>query len=274
MYNDIRGKAVVVTGAGRNIGRAISLAFGREGAQVVAVDINLQEAQETARLVGGRAIHCDVADEAGVEGMLEKVGPVDVLVNNAAIFPNTPLVKMEAVEFDRVFEVNVRGVFLCSRAVARQMVARGAGGAIVCISSGAGERGARIGAAHYCASKAAVNMLVRVMAIELGPHNVRVNAVAPGLVREEPVRWPGPPDKPYFQAELNSIPMRRIGTYDEVAKAVLWLSSEQSSFVTGDIINVSGGAYVGRSHLPHEPVDLSRSGDFRIPKRSERPGTT
>jgi NAD(P)-dependent dehydrogenase (short-subunit alcohol dehydrogenase family) len=248
MYPDLSSKVVVVTGAGRRIGRAISMAFAAEGARVVCADIDAASAEATAQLCNGRAVACDVSDEQSIAKLFES--DVDVLVNNAGVFPNNPITEIDAAEWDRVFAVNTRGVFLGTRAAARQMIARGVKGSIVCVSSIAAETQARLGAAHYCASKAAVSMFVRVAAIELGHAGIRVNAVAPGMVRDEVLHWPGPPEQPFAQAVLSSIPLRRSGRPEEIAAAVVWLASEQASWVTGAIVPVTGGAHAGATHLP------------------------
>ena len=178
-------------------GRALSGAFARSGARVVIADRRRMQpgnwpGRSSAKPGRGAAIAIDVRDAAAVEDAVvrEATRPlrqIDVLVNNAGIYPNTPVVEMDEVEWDAVFDTNVKGMFLVSRAVARQMIERGAGGRIVNISSGAAESG-RIGAAHYCSSKAAVNMFTKVLALELAQYDIAVNAVAtrldrgPGLV--------------------------------------------------------------------------------------------
>ena len=148
----------------------------------------------------------------------------------------------------RVFAVNVRGTMLCCQAVARQLVARSAPGAIVNISSGA-STSARAGAAHYCGSKAAVNMLTEVLATELGSHGIRVNAVAPGLVLDAVTRKGEPVGHPYVRDMLAATPLGRTGSPEDIASAVMFLASDRSAWITGEILYVTGGTHCGRTHM-------------------------
>lgn len=250
---------MLVTGAGGRIGAAICRAFGAAGAAVACCDLDPARAARTAEAIhaaGGlaAAIPGDVADEGRVEAVVAettgRLGPIDVLVNCAGIFPNTPVVEMETAEWDRVFAVNVRGPMMLSRAVARQMLARGASGSIINVTSPAGSS-ARTGGAHYCGSKAALNLLTQTMAIELGPRKIRVNAVSPGLVLDNVVSTERPPAEEYARAVLQGIPAGRTGYPEEIAQGVLYLADdERASYVIGAILDVTGGANVGRPHLP------------------------
>jgi NAD(P)-dependent dehydrogenase (short-subunit alcohol dehydrogenase family) len=160
------------------------------------------------------------------------------------------VIEMDTAEWDRVYNVNLRGPFLLSRAIARQMVDHGIHGSIVNISSGAGSS-ARTGGSHYCGSKAALNMFTKVLAIELGPYGIRVNAVAPGLILDEVLSKPVPDEtSPYVAALLNGIPLGRTGDPQDIANAVAWVSSPEASWVSGEIIGVNGGSRAGRTHLP------------------------
>lgn len=252
-------QVVLVTGAGGRIGRAICEQFAGEGAKVACCDLDPARAAATAEAIqaAGRtavAIPGDVADEGEIEAIVGEtirlLGPIDVLVNCAGIFPNCPVVEMEVAEWDRVFAVNVRGPMLLCRAVARQMLARGARGNIINISSTAGES-ARTGGSHYCGSKAALNMLTNTLAIELGPLGIRVNSVAPGLVMDEVMSLDNPPGDEYPMSLLRGIPLGRTARGEEIASAVLFLANNQrASFVNGAIFNVTGGGHSGRAHLP------------------------
>jgi NAD(P)-dependent dehydrogenase (short-subunit alcohol dehydrogenase family) len=187
----------------------------------------------------------DVRDAASVEvavqQAIDRFGQIDVLVNNAGVYPNTPVIDMDEAEWDAVFDTNVKGIFLVSRTVARRMIARGAGGKIVSISSGSAESG-RVGAAHYCASKAAVNMFTRVLAMELASHQIVVNAVAPGLI--EVPGWSL--SEEYIDALVASTPMGRIGQPEDIARAVFYLASPEATYITGTVLSVNGGSLAGR----------------------------
>lgn len=250
---------VLVTGAGGRIGRAICRQFAESGAKVACCDIDPERASSTAAVIreaGDTAVAVpgDVSVEQDVEAVVTEtarmLGPIDILVNCAGIFPNCPVVEMDVAEWDRVYAVNVRGPMLLSRAVARQMLARGASGSIINITSPAGES-ARTGGSHYCGSKAALNMLTHTMAIELGPMGIRVNAVSPGLVMDSVMSLENPPADEYPRAILKGIPIGRTARSEEIASAVLFLAdSERASYVNGAILNVTGGAHPGRPHLP------------------------
>ncbi len=252
-------QVVLVTGAAGRIGRAICQQFAGEGARVACCDIDAARVAVVVtaiRKAGGMAVSVpgDVAEEHQAEAIVNETtrvfGPVDILVNCAGIFPNCPVVEMDVAEWDRVFAVNVRGPMLLCRAVGRQMLARGTKGSIINITSTAGES-ARTGGSHYCGSKAALNMLTNTLAIELGPHGIRVNSVSPGLVLNEVMTRENPPKEEYPQTLLKGIPIGRTATGEEIASAVLFLAdNERARYVNGAILNVTGGAHAGRAHLP------------------------
>ncbi|HET9017750.1 MAG TPA: SDR family oxidoreductase, partial [Thermomicrobiaceae bacterium] len=191
-------RGVLVTGTGGRIGQGIAHKFASDGAHVVVSDrtqADAERAAERLRPQGGTVtpVGADLTREDEIERLAERAiaatGGLDVLVNCAGIFPNCSVAEMATSEWDTVYAVNVRAPFLLSRAVARHLLERGQGGCIVNISSSAGES-ARTGGSHYCGSKAALNMLTKTMAIELGPAKIRVNAVAPGLVMDEVYQEP------------------------------------------------------------------------------------
>jgi NAD(P)-dependent dehydrogenase (short-subunit alcohol dehydrogenase family) len=251
-------KVVVVTGGAGRIGPVICATFAREGAKVGVLDVDAERANATAsRLVnaGGRAlgIGVDVARAAEVEAALETITaglePVDVLVNAHGISPNRPLLESTEDEWDRTFAVNTRGTMLTCRAVGRQMIARAARGSIVNISSGAATS-ARLGAAGYSGSKAAINMLTQALAIELGPHGIRVNAVSPGLVTDPALQPTDPNLTPYMRMMLEMTPLGRTGAPSDIAEVVVFVASERNAWMTGSIVEVSGGSHTGRPHAP------------------------
>jgi len=255
---ELAGRVAMVTGGAGRLGRAISVELAHAGAAVGIVDARADAAAAVVATIvktGARSTRAaaDVSKtddvERAVDAIERELGPIDVLVNVAGIFPNTPLLEMDDDEWDRVFDVNTRGTMVCCRAVARRLVRRGAPGAIVNISSGAATS-ARAGGAHYTGSKAAVNLLTHVLAIELGPHRIRVNAVAPGLILDEVLRDGGAEDSEYVRLMLRGTPLRRTGSPEDIAPAVVFLASDRSPWTTGAILEITGGSHCGRPHVP------------------------
>jgi len=249
-------RGVIVTGAGAGIGRAIAAAFTREGGRVAVVDLHADRVDATLRALEGSpgeafGVPGDVRTAAEVERIVEEagraLGRIDVLVNDAAVYPNCPVIEMPEEQWDDVLDTNLKGTFLMSRAAARRMVTRGAGGHIVNIASGA-YKSARRGASHYCASKAAVVMFSKVLAQELAEHRIHVNVVSPGLIdvgRRTDVN-PG-----YRETLMTTIPWGRMGEPAEVADAVLFLASRRAEYVTGTVLDIDGGSGAGRFFLPY-----------------------
>jgi 3-oxoacyl-[acyl-carrier protein] reductase len=253
-----RDKVVFVTGGAGRIGPVICATFAREGARVGVVDIAAERASATARQLcstgcAAVGVGADVSHAPEVSAALEVVtrefGPVDVLVNAHGISPNRPILDGREDEWDRTFAVNTRGTMLTCRAVAQQMVGRGYAGAIVNVSSGAATS-ARLGAAGYSGSKAAINMLTQALAIELGPHGIRVNAVSPGLVTDAPLRSSDANLTPYMRMMLDMTPLGRTGEPSDIAEVVAFVASARNAWMTGSIIEVSGGSHTGRPHAP------------------------
>jgi NAD(P)-dependent dehydrogenase (short-subunit alcohol dehydrogenase family) len=254
----LNGDVALVTGGAGRLGRAICAALGREGAHIAVVDRRRDAASQVADWLqaGGcraEAVEADISNPASVQSTLEQVtralGPVDVLVNAHGIYPNVPVLEMSTDEWDAVYATNTRGTMLTCQAVGKQMVARGAAGAIVNISSAAAES-ARAGGAAYCGSKAAVNLLTHVLAIELGPHGIRVNAVAPGLVLDQVYRPGDQHDYAYVVQSLEGTPLRRTGAPEDVAEAVVFLAGRNNPWISGSILPVTGGSHCGRTHVP------------------------
>ena len=239
------GKVAIVTGGARGIGRQYCRGLAAEGARVVVADILDEQAQATAKEVGGTAVKVDISHEASVQAMvarsLELADRVDILINNAAIvdvFPRKPFDTISVEEWDRVMAVNVRGTWLCCKALAPVFRRQGSG-AIVNISSGTVLSGSP-GIMHYVASKAAVIGITRCLARELGDYGVRVNAVTPGLTSSEVVVEAVGPEE--IQQRAASRILKREEQPEDLVGAVLFLCSDDSAFVTGQIINVDGGA--------------------------------
>ncbi|AFY35868.1 SDR family oxidoreductase [Calothrix sp. PCC 7507] len=246
------GKVAFVTGAANGIGRATALAFAREGANVVVADISEQGNQETAHMIeelGGRAIavKCNVTQAEDVKAALSKTietfGRLDFAFNNAGVEQkNTPTAEIEEEEWDRIVDIDLRGVFLCMKYEIPLLLKQG-GGAIVNTSSGAGVIGIKGGAA-YTAAKHAVIGLTKSAALDYASQNIRVNAVAPGYI-DTPMmdRFTGGTAKGKEKV-IAEEPIGRMGQPEEIANAVLWLCSDASSFVVGHTLVVDGGQTV------------------------------
>jgi NAD(P)-dependent dehydrogenase (short-subunit alcohol dehydrogenase family) len=246
---------VLVTGAGAGIGFGIARAFHAAGARVALGDFRESALQRAAsRLAGSDRVltrRVDVRDAASVAAFVAEteraLGAVTVAVANAGIYPNTPVLEMTQEEWDRVMETNVRGVFLTCQAAARRMVAHKTRGRIITLASGAAYSG-RLGAAHYCASKAGVVMFTKVLALELAPRGINVNAISPGLIEVE--GEVSPLSREYVDALTRSIPAGRIGTPEDIAHAALFLASPYADWVTGEVFGINGGSSAGRTNLP------------------------
>jgi NAD(P)-dependent dehydrogenase (short-subunit alcohol dehydrogenase family) len=237
---------VLVTGAGRGLGRAFALGFAERGDRVAAADLDEAGARETASLTGGIAVRMDVADAASVGEAVERVvrelGGIDVLVNNAALYAGLhrgAFHELDEQEWDRVMAVNVKGTWLCARACLPAL--REGGGAILNVASTTAINGSA-GFAHYVASKGAVIALTRAMAREAGPLGVRVNAIAPGLTLTQASRdmLEGEGADPDTYA-LDRGSLKRPAQPEDVVGAALWLASEGSAYVTGQTVVVDGG---------------------------------
>lgn len=239
----------LVTGGGSGIGRATALALAAAGARVVVSDVNGEGVAETVRLVeavGGRAwgMVVDVTQGAAVEalvrGTVERYGRLDWAVNNAGVGGvMAPTDQQSEAAWDAIMEVNLKGVWLCMKYEIRAMLEQG-GGAIVNVASAAGLVGFRY-AAPYAASKHGVVGLTRSAALEYARKGIRVNAVCPGFTETPMVEGLG---ETMVEATVKAIPMRRLGTPEEIAQAIVWLCSEGASFVTGHALAVDGGTVV------------------------------
>jgi len=247
----LKDRVAIVTGAARGIGRAIAVRFGQEGASVAVVDLREGEASETVRLVeaaGGRAtfVRTDVSDQGQVQSMVDRVvdewGTVHILVNNAGICPFVDFLEMSKDVWERVLDTNLKGYFLCSQAVARLMVEQGVKGRIIAVSSISSEFGGG-SQAHYCASKAGINLLVKSMSISLGPHGITCNAVLPGTVETDINReaLADPAVREYWSKRA---PLGRLGHPEDIAGPVLFFASEDSNWCTGSMLVVDGGTSV------------------------------
>jgi NAD(P)-dependent dehydrogenase (short-subunit alcohol dehydrogenase family) len=234
----------VVTGAGRGIGRGCAIALAEAGADIMLMARSHSELEETAcevRAIGQnvQSVVCDVTDSRQVEGAVDLLEQIDVLVNNAGTNVPEPFLEVSEENLDSMLAVNVKGVFLVSQAAARRMVERGEGGSIINISSQMGHVGAPRRTV-YCATKHAVEGLTKAMAVELAPHNVRVNSVAPTFV-ETPMTKPFLEDEASREDTLSRIPLGRLGQVEDVTGAVLFLASPAAGLITGASLLVDGG---------------------------------
>jgi NAD(P)-dependent dehydrogenase (short-subunit alcohol dehydrogenase family) len=275
MYN-LEGKVALVTGAGgqHGLGRAIALRLAQEGATVVINDVverRLQSAEwaglpDLAREIlalerQSLSVMADVSNAGQVEQMveqtLERFGRLDILVNNAGALAGrdrVPVVELEEAEWERVQNINVKGVFLCSRAAARTMIQQGQGGRIINISSTSGKRGVARFAA-YCASKFAVRGFTQSLALELAPYQITVNAICPGLMETErvadmaaalaPAGVSAEAQRQLMIDQANTaIPLGRVGQASDVARMAAFLASAEADYLTGLSLNVAGGAFL------------------------------
>jgi len=248
----LHGKVALVTGAQQGIGAAIALALAGEGADVAINWLDNQaDAEAVARGVrekGRRAalIKADIGKLAEIETMVaetaRQLGPIDILVNNAGVYPRVGFLEMRESDWDFLLDINLKGGFFAAQAVARALVAAGRPGAIINLSSQA-IRGAVRGV-HYSASKGGVVSMTRAMALELAPHNIRVNAIAPGTTDTAQPRY-GNTDAELVEMARASIPLGgKLLTPDQIARTAIFLASDEASAVTGQVLHVNGGSYM------------------------------
>ena len=242
----LKGKIAIVTGGARGIGRSIATRFAAEGASVIIADVDRDQAVRTVAELGGNrasvwSIPVDVTEPLEVKSLMQQTvtefGRLDILVNNAGVGSCKPFLDTTLEEWERDLRVNLTGTFLCAQAAAREMLKHG-GGHIVNIASISGQRGG-VGRAAYGASKAGVILLTKVMAVELGERGICVNAVAPGPVDTAQSRATHTPATRRAYGER--IPLGRYGKGEEIAAAVLFLASDEASFLAGHTLNADGG---------------------------------
>lgn len=240
----LENKTAIVTGARRGIGKGIAIALAKEGCNVVVSDIDEKDCEVVAEEVRklepkALAVRCDVSKKGEVEKLfsrtMEEFGRLDILVNNAGIFPFVPFAEMKEEDWDKVLNVNLKSIFFCSKEAAKVLPE---GGRIVNISSIAAFVGFE-GLVHYCASKGAINSMIRALALELAPKKITVNAVAPGAIET-----PGASEVSTEESKkqtIATIPLSRMGQPEDIADAVVFLASEKAGYITGQTIIVDGG---------------------------------
>jgi len=244
------GKVAIVTGGSRGIGRGIALRFAKEGANVVVNFVtNKDAAGEVVKKITklGReaiAFRGDVSVASDVRKLvkttIDKFGKVDILVNNAGFSNPSPFLELTENRWDRVVNVNLKGIFLCSKAVVTEMIKRHQSGRIINITSISGSLPSKR-LAHYCAAKAGANMLTKAMAVELAPHKINVNAIAPGVIKTEMSEKNILRNKSLCSSYERLIPLGLLGEVNDVAFAAIFLASDDSSYITGHILTVDGG---------------------------------
>lgn len=247
---NLKNKIALITGAQRGMGRAHALTLAKYGAKVVVTDIDVHECQKVVEKIqkqGGKALalKLDVTKKEEVDTVVKetvkKFGGLDILVNNAGIAEFKPFLELTEKEWDRTLDINLKGQFFCAQAAAKQMKKQG-GGVIVNIASVAmGQQGIGFpNIAHYCASKGGIAAMTEALTIELAPLNIRVNCVAPGLI-DTPMIETVKKDPKTFEAMLAQVPLHRAGKPEEVSELVAFLSSSDSSYMTGSVVVIDGG---------------------------------
>ncbi|MHB8860636.1 MAG: SDR family NAD(P)-dependent oxidoreductase [Minisyncoccota bacterium] len=241
---NLSGKVAVVTGGAMGIGFAIASRLAEAGAKVLVADKDAAAAAAAAEKIGGISVSVDVSDESQVDAMVARAvsefGGVDILVNNAGIYPMTPVLTATKEDFEKVIRVNLMGAFFAAQAAAKQMIAQGRGGKIINITSIDALHPSSVGLAFYDASKHGLWGFTKNLALELAPHGVTVNAIAPGGVATPGTNFFKGADE-QDQSFLNKIPMHRAAEPDEIGKVALFLASDLSSYMTGSQIVVDGG---------------------------------
>jgi len=255
---DLTGKTAIVTGGAVGIGKGIAYRLAEAGAKVMIVDLADQKREETVsefKKNGWRisSYKSDVSNEQAVKSMIdqtvEEFKSIDILVNNAGIYPQVPVMKMTSADFEKVIAINLKGVFLCTKYAANQMIKLGNGGKIINITSIDALHPSSVGLAHYDASKHGAWGFTKNVALELAPHKIWVNAIAPGGiltpgVEEIQKNMPTIPEvdpSKILEKFMAKIPMKRMGEPDDIGKVALFLASDMSSYITGTQIVVDGG---------------------------------
>lgn len=251
---DFKNKVAIITGARRGMGRTHALTLAKAGARVVVSDISLEDCEKVVKEIQDAdgevlALKCDVSKKEEVEEMVKKTvkkwGKIDILVNNAGICQFKPFLELTEEEWDKTIDINLKGYFLCAQTVAKEM-AKQKSGVIINISSVAmGQQGIGMSdIVHYCASKGGIVGMTEALAVELAPYNIRVNAISPGMI-ETPMINTMKEDPKTLEAMLARVPMHRVGKPEEVSNLVLFLASDESSYMTGSTVVVDGGWLAG-----------------------------
>jgi len=255
--NRLEGKTALITGSARGIGKAFARSYVGEGARVCISDINIEAARDTAKEIGDSAVAVgmDVTNQesidAGIADTIEKLGHIDILINNAALFTADPIIDIKREDYDKVFAVNFAGSLFTLQAVARHMIERGQGGKIINMASQAGRRGESL-VAVYCATKAAIISMTQSAGMDLIKHGINVNAISPGVVHGE--HWDGV--DAFFAEHENkapgqkkkevgeAVPYGRMGVAEDLTGMAIFLASQEAEYVVAQTYNVDGGQWM------------------------------
>jgi D-sorbitol dehydrogenase (acceptor) len=253
----LNGKIALITGAARGIGLAFAKSYVAEGARVAIADIDIERAQQAAAEIGASAmaVEMDVTNQQSIDDAITQAashfGPIDILINNAAIFTAAPIVEIERADYERVFEINVAGALFTMQAVARHMITHGTKGRIINMASQAGRRGEPL-VAVYCASKSAIISLTQSAGLNLISHGINVNAIAPGVVDGE--HWDGvdsffakhegkPPGQKKREVAA-AVPFGRMGRAEDLTGMAVFLASDEAKYIVAQTYNVDGGNWM------------------------------
>ena len=256
----LENKNVLITGSGSGIGQVIAKELAKEGASIIATDINLKAAEETQNMIidmGGKATsyEMDVTNEEQIKEVLQKsikeFNKIDILVNNAGVSSMNKVVDLTEEEWDKNMDINAKGVFLCCKIIGKHMIEKGGNTKIINIASMAAKRGVPL-LAHYAASKWAMRGFTHSLALEFAPHNINVNAVCPGYVKtkmqERELKWEaelkGKTIEEVKQDYIDDTPLGRLEEPEDVADVVIFLASKYSDYLTGQAINSTGGSEI------------------------------
>ena len=253
-FCDLRGKVAIVTGAKQGMGRTHALVLARAGAKVVVSDVSQEECQKVVDEIKKErgealAVKCDISKKIEVDNLiketLNKFKKLDILVNNAGICPFKPFLEMPEQDFEKVIDTNLKGYFLCSQAAAKEMAKQGAGAIVNIASIAMGQIGMGFaGLTHYCASKGGIVAMAEAMSLELAPLGIRVNTIAPGAI-DTPMAASVKSDAKTFEGFMAKVPLHRMGKPEEISNVVLFLASDESSYMTGSVVVVDGGWTAG-----------------------------
>ena len=253
-FCDLRGKVAIITGAKQGMGRTHALVLAKAGAKAVLADVSQEECQLVADEIKKErgeaiAVKCDISNKTEVDNLIKETlnafGKIDILVNNAGICPPKMFLEMQENEFEKVIDVNLKGYFLCSQAVAKEMAKQKSGAIINIASIAMGQVGVGFqGLTHYCASKGGIVAMAEAMSLELAPMGIRVNTIAPGAI-DTPMAAGVLTNPRALEAILAKVPLKRMGKPEEISNAVLFLASDESSYMTGSVVAVDGGWTAG-----------------------------